>query len=236
MAIPQKAQQKEQRKSSVHILQWKVQKHYRKDIPDEVYLLELRQYTKKVVVSYLVYKEYGKQEYYIKENREQGVISRRKLEELKQCRYLRKEERKVVHLKEGKVQQSSAQARALEGIVKEKSSQREIRKTFKMLRKVQLNIGVEKIDTCKSVAVKVLLNSGTMGVFMDRRTVIKYRFKLQKLERSIPVRNVNRTNNSKGAITYQVKVNVYYKGHIEKIRMDICNLEKTEVILGILWL
>jgi len=29
---------------------------------------------------------------------------------------------------------------------------------------------------------------------------------------------------------------VYYKCHIERMRIDICNLEKTEVILGILWL
>ena len=28
---------------------------------------------------------------------------------------------------------------------------------------------------------------------------------------------------------------MYYKGHIERIRMDVCNLEKTEVILGMLW-
>jgi len=105
-----------------------------------------------------------------------------------------------------------------------------------MLREVWLNIGVEKIDTCESVIVKVLLESGIMEMFMNRRTVVKYRFKLQKLERLIPVRNVNRKNNSRGSITHQVKVNVYYKGHIERIRMDICNLEKTKVILGILWL
>jgi len=43
---------------------------------------------------------------------------------------------------------------------------------------------------------------------------------------------MNRTNNSRGAITHQVEVNVYYKGYIEKIRIDICNLEKINVILG----
>jgi len=50
------------------------------------------------------------------------------------------------------------------------------------------------------------------------------------------VRNVNRINNSGRAITHQVEVNVYYKGHIERMRIDICDLGKTEVILGILWL
>jgi len=28
--------------------------------------------------------------------------------------------------------------------------------------------------------------------------------------------------------------NVYYKGHIERMRMDMCDLGKTEVILGML--
>jgi len=66
--------------------------------------------------------------------------------------------------------------------------------------------------------------------------VIPLQFRLQKLERSIPVRNVDGTNNSGGAITHQVEANVYYKGHIERIRIDICDLGKMEVILGMLWL
>ena len=49
-------------------------------------------------------------------------------------------------------------------------------------------------------------------------------------------RYVNRTNNSIGAITYQIEVNVYYKSHIERIRIDVYNLEKTDIILGMLWL
>jgi len=73
-------------------------------------------------------------------------------------------------------------------------------------------------------------------MFMDKRTAAKHRFMLQKLERPIMVRNVDGTNNSGGAITYQIEANVYYKGHVERIRMDIYDLGKTEVILGIPWL
>jgi len=39
--------------------------------------------------------------------------------------------------------------------------------------------------------------------------------KLQKLERPIAIRNMDRTNNSGGAIIHQVECNVYYKDHIE---------------------
>ena len=33
-----------------------------------------------------------------------------------------------------------------------------------------------------------------------------------------------------------MEVNIYYKGYIERMRMDVCDLGKTEVILGMLWL
>jgi len=56
------------------------------------------------------------------------------------------------------------------------------------------------------------------------------------LKRPIAVRNVDSTNNSEGAIMYQVEYNVFYKGYMERMRMDVCNLGKTEVILGMPWL
>jgi len=101
-----------------------------------------------------------------------------------------------------------------------------------MLREVWLNIGVEKIDTHEGVMIKVLLDNSTTGMFMDRQTAARHGFKLQKLERPIAVRNVDGTNNSEEAIMYQVECNVFYKGHIERMRMDVCDLEKIEVILG----
>jgi len=99
-----------------------------------------------------------------------------------------------------------------------------------------LNIGVEKIDTHEGVMIKALLDSGATGMFMDRQTAAKHGFKLQKLERPIAVRNVDGTNNSRGAIMHQVEYNIYYKGHVERMRMDVCDLGKIEVIWGIQWL
>jgi len=101
-----------------------------------------------------------------------------------------------------------------------------------MLREMWLNIGVEKIDTHEGIMIKALLDSDATGMFMDRQTAARHRFKLQKLERLIAVRNVDGTNNSRRAITHQVECNVFYKGHMKRIRMDVCDLGKTEVILG----
>ena len=96
-----------------------------------------------------------------------------------------------------------------------------------------MNIGVEKVDMHKGITVKALLDSSITEMFIDKRMAAKHGFKLQKLERSVIVRNVDSTNNSKGAITYQVEVNVYYKNHIERIRIDVCDLGRTDIILGI---
>ena len=91
---------------------------------------------------------------------------------------------------------------------------------------IWLNIGLEKIDTYE----------GITGMFMDRKVAARYGFKLQKLNRPVAIRNIDGMNNSAGAITYWVEVNVYYKDHIERMKMKVCDLERTEVILGMLWL
>ena len=109
-----------------------------------------------------------------------------------------------------------------------------MRGTFKILREVWLNIGVEKMDIHEGVTVKVLLNSGTTGMFIDQKMAVRHGFRLQKLERPIVVRNINRINNSIEAITHQVEVNMYYKSHIERMRIDVCDLGRTDIILEML--
>ena len=60
----------------------------------------------------------------------------------------------------------------------EKVGQRDVRRTFKMLEEMWLNIGVEKVDTHEGVIVKALLDSGTTGMFMDKKMAAKHGFKL----------------------------------------------------------
>jgi len=134
--------------------------------------------------------------------------------------------------REAKAQQSGAQSGEPESIAREGGSQREVRRTFKMLREVWLNVGVEKLNMYEGVTIKALLDSGITRMFIDKRIAARHGFKLQKLERPIMVRNVDGLNNSGEAITHWVEVNVYYKGHIERIRMDVYDLGKTEIILG----
>jgi len=109
----------------------------------------------------------------------------------------------VAYPTEEKAQQSSAQPRESESTAKEGGSQWEVRRTFKMLKEVWMTIGVEKLDMHEGITIKALLDSGATGMFMDKRMATRHGFKLQKLDRPIIVRNVNGTNNSREAITYQ---------------------------------
>ena len=71
-------------------------------------------------------------------NRGQGVLRGRKLEEAKWCGCSKQKKREevVVHSREGKVQQDGAQTEVPKGTAKEKDRQRDVRRTFKMLREV----------------------------------------------------------------------------------------------------
>ena len=80
-----------------------------------------------------------------------------------------------------------------------------------------MRIGLEKIDTHEGVIVKALLDSRATGMFVDRRFAEKNRFKLDKLEKLLKVMNVDGSNNSGGNIIHEVKCNVYYKGHQERM-------------------
>jgi len=54
--------------------------------------------------------------------------------------------------------------------------------------------------------------------------------------RSVKIRNIDKISNSSGLVTYEIECNIYFRRHIKRIQMDVCNLEKTDIILGMLWL
>ena len=122
------------------------------------------------------------------------------------------------------------------GITDPEKRQREVRRTLKGLREVWIQIGVERINTHEGISVKALLDSGATGLFMSKKCTERGGFKLIKLEKPIVVKNVDGTENSGGAILHKVEVNLYFKGHVERVRMDVCDLGKMKVILGIPWL
>ena len=109
----------------------------------------------------------------------------------------------------------------------QKGKVREVRRTFKPLREVWMNVGIEKVDTHEGKTVRALLDSGATGLFMSKSLAQKGGYKLIKLDRPLQVRNVDGTGNSGGAITHEVEVNMFYKGKSQngclRVGKDRCN-------------
>jgi len=61
-------------------------------------------------------------------------------------------------------------------------------------------------------------------------------FKLEKLDRPIEVKNMDGMDNNGGKIEYKIQCNMYFEGHVERIRVDVCKLGRIKVILGMPWL
>jgi len=113
---------------------------------------------------------------------------------------------------------------------------RDIRCTLWLLREVWLKVGLEKLENHEGVAVKALLDSRATGLFMNTTFAKEKGFKMEKLKKPLIVRNVDGMINVEGAITHQVKYNMFFQGHMERARMDMCNLGKMELILDMPWL
>jgi len=99
-----------------------------------------------------------------------------------------------------------------------------------------MKMGLEKLENHKGVAAKALLDSGATGLFMDTTFAREKGFKMERMKYPLLVKNIDGTVNVGGAITHQVECNMFFKGHVKRVRMDVCNLGKTEVILGMPWL
>ena len=98
-----------------------------------------------------------------------------------------------------------------------------------------MKIGLEKLESHEKVVVKVLLDSSATRLFMNAQFAKRKRSKLKRLKNPLLVRNVDGMINMGGAIMYQVECNMFFKRHVKRVRIDACNLGKTEVIPGMLW-
>ena len=99
-----------------------------------------------------------------------------------------------------------------------------------------LKIGLEKIDNQEGITVEALLDSGATGIVISSEFARKQGFKLKKLERPMQVRNVDRMLNKEGLIENTVEVNLYYRGHVERMKIDVIGGQKWSVIIEMPWL
>ena len=79
--------------------------------------------------------------------------------------------------------------------------------------------------------VEALLDSGMTGLVMSSEFVRKKGFTSKKIERSIHIRNVDRTFNKERPVKHNMEVNIYYQGHRKRTEIDVIGGQKWNVIL-----
>ena len=103
-------------------------------------------------------------------------------------------------------------------------------------RSLQLNIELQTTDTGETRAVKVLLDSGATGMFIDRTYVKVNRLPTRTLSSPIPVRNVDGTPNEAGSVMEVVELVLRYRNHSECAFFAVTSLGSQKVIMGHSWL
>jgi len=86
---------------------------------------------------------------------------------------------------------------------------------------VTVEIGLKQEDNKEGVIVEALLDNRVTELVMSLEFGRKIRFKKKKLERLIYIRNIDGIFNYKEPIEYIVEVELFYKGHKERIEIDM---------------
>ena len=95
-----------------------------------------------------------------------------------------------------------------------------------MLREVTIKIGLKQEEEEEGIVTELLLDSGATGLVMSEEFARKHRFRRMKLKRPVYVRNVDGTLNYTGPIVDTVEVEIFFKGHKEKMSIDIIGEQK----------
>ena len=109
-------------------------------------------------------------------------------------------------------------------------------KKEKLLQEVIVKIGLKQEEEEEGVVIEALLDSGATGLVMSKEFARKHKFRRTKLERPVYVKNVDSTLNYAESIVDMVEVEIFFKGHKERILIDVIGGQKWSVILGMLWL
>lgn len=98
---------------------------------------------------------------------------------------------------------------------------------------VDIMVDMRTVDTQLSARVNALLDCGTYTCFMDKEFVKKNNLTTRKLDRTIPMYNIDGTRNVGGNIEEEIEMIMTIEGHREKVVLQVCDLGKLPVILGV---
>ena len=109
-------------------------------------------------------------------------------------------------------------------ILREEKAKRGVEKKEKkekMLRKSMVKIGLKQEEEEEGVVTEALFDSGVTGLVMSEEFARRHKFRRTKLERPIYIRNVDGTLNYAGPIVDTVELEIFFKGHKERMLIDV---------------
>ena len=86
------------------------------------------------------------------------------------------------------------------------------------------------------VETEGLVDSGAGGVFIDQNFARRKKLPLKKLDKPLPVFNVDGTPNKKGTITQSTTLDLNISGRTKPVEFYITGLGRQNLILGFPWL
>ena len=99
-----------------------------------------------------------------------------------------------------------------------------------------LRVGLRMIDSHEVEEVDMLLDSRATGLFIDHTWLCQKKITTHKLEHPIEVYNIDGSINRGGSITEEVTLILSYQGHKECAVFEVCDLGKSNLIIGYTWL
>jgi len=109
-------------------------------------------------------------------------------------------------------------------------------RSAKIEKEIMLRVGLRMIDSHEVEEVDMLLDSGATGLFIGCAWLRQKKITTRKLGHPIEVYNINRSVNRGGSITEEVTLILSYQGHKECAVFEVCDLGKSNLIIGYTWL
>ena len=89
-----------------------------------------------------------------------------------------------------------------------------------------MKIVLKQEEDEEEIVVEMLLDNGATELIISLEFVRKNRFKKKRLERLIYVRNIDGIFNYEELIEHIVEVELFYRGHKERTKIDIIGGQK----------
>jgi len=99
-----------------------------------------------------------------------------------------------------------------------------------------LPISLETTNTSKSFTVYILVDFGTIGVFINKSFVEKHYLHIHKLSKAVLIYNIDRISAKASQISKVVDVILYYQIRTKQILLIVFSLRKQDLILRFIWL